>query len=113
MNRNKIGTGIFVLAMLLIEVVFVASASADDLTVVSSEGEVSGINEPGLNDMQIPDFGPQTLDSLKEDSKVLTTKGQIPQYTTQAERRNWLGKLDKARLKLGDVWSHMYIQKVQ
>lgn len=90
------------MTILLVGVVFVASASTNDLTVVSSEGEVSGINEQGLNDMQILDFGPKTLENLNKDSKILTTEGQIPQYTTQVERRNWLNKLDKTRLTLGD-----------
>jgi hypothetical protein len=101
-HSKKIFIELLILTILLVGVVFVASASTNDLTVVSSEGEVSGINEQGLNDMQIPDFGPKTLENLNKDSKILTTEGQIPQYTTQIERRNWLNKLDKTRLTLGD-----------
>jgi hypothetical protein len=57
--KRKIGAWLLLLTMLLIGVVFVASASDNDLTVVSSEGEVSGRDEP--EDAKPLDFGPKLL----------------------------------------------------
>jgi streptogrisin B len=37
---------------------------------------------------------------LKNDPNVLATKGQIPNYTTQVDKQNWLSKLDNSRILL-------------
>jgi len=95
--KTKFGTGILVLAMLLIGVVSVASAATTNSQGALSKGEVSGITDSNSKDMQIPNFGNHTFEELKKSPSVLTTKGKIPQYATQAERQNWLGKLDKTR----------------
>jgi hypothetical protein len=79
--KRKIGAGLLFLTMLLIVVIFVASAADNDLTVVSSEGEVSGIDES--EDIKPLDFGPRTLENLKQDPNVVAIKGQIPKYDTQ------------------------------
>jgi hypothetical protein len=104
---NRIFIGSLVLMILFIGLVFVASASDDDLTVVSSECEVSGIDES--EDIKPLDFGPQTLEDLKKDSNVVAIKGQIPTYDIQAERQNWLHKLDQSRLIVrNDMESYVY-----
>lgn len=105
--KRKIGTGLFLLTMLLIGAVFVASASDNNSTAVSSDGEVSGIDES--EDIKPLDFGPQTLENLKQDPNIVAIKGQIPQYDTQAERESWLDKLDKSRVLLrSDIKPYVY-----
>lgn len=37
---------------------------------------------------------------MKNDPNVLATKGQIPNYTTQVDKQNWLSKLDNSRILL-------------
>lgn len=100
MILKRTGLRILVLAMLLIGVVFAASASSNDSTTVTSEDEVSGIAESESQDIQIPDFSPQTFENLKNDPNILATKGQIPDYTNQVEKQSWIDKLDKSRVLL-------------
>jgi hypothetical protein len=92
--KRKIGIMIFILITLFIGATFIASASANDSTAISSEDEVSGIDESESQDIKPLDFGTQTLEDLENDPNVVAIKGQIPQYDTQAERENWLDKLD-------------------
>ena len=92
---KKFGIGMLILAMLLIGVVFVASASANDSLESASESEVFGI--PNSEDRIIPDFGPQTFYELRKGPEVLVTRGQIPQFDTKEERLNWYDKLDKSK----------------
>ena len=96
--KRKIGAGLFLLTMLLIGVVFVASASVDSNQEVLSKGAISEFNDSNSQREPLPDFGPQTIKDLQNDPNVLATKGKIPQYATQAERENWLAKLDDIRV---------------
>ena len=72
-KKNKYGAGMLILLLLLIGVVFVASASADDSLETSSESEIFGAYNS--EERVIPDFGPQTFDDLRKDPDVLATKG--------------------------------------
>ena len=83
--------------MLLIVAVFVASAATTNSQGALPKGEISGITDSNSKDIQIPNFGKHTFEELKKSPSVSTTKGKIPQYATQTERQNWLGKLDKTR----------------
>jgi hypothetical protein len=87
-----------VLAMLLIGVVSVASAATTNSQGALSKDKISEIN--GLSDAQIPDFGPYIFNDLKKEPNFLSAKGQIPNYTIQAEKQNWINKLDKTRVIL-------------
>jgi len=88
-TKKKFEIGMLALTMLLIGVVFAASASTNNSEITNSDN------------MQIPDFGPYVFDDLKEKPNFLLAKGQIPNYTTQAEKQNWIDKLDKTRVSLG------------
>jgi hypothetical protein len=72
-TKNKFKIEALILAILLIGVVFVASASANDSLESASESEVFGISDS--EERVIPDFGPQTFDNLRKDPEVLVTKG--------------------------------------
>ena len=100
--KSKIGIRIFALAMLLIGVVFVASASTNYSQGTPSKDVVLDMNDSNLQRIPLPNFGPHVFDELKKNPSVLATKGVIPQYATQAERMNWLGKLDDIRVIVGD-----------
>lgn len=107
MIKNKIGIGMLILAILLIGVVFVASASADDSFETASESDVFGL--PESEERLIPDFGSQTFNNLRTDPAILATKGQIPQFDTKEERLNWYEKLDKSKdLVKNDMEPYLY-----
>ncbi len=57
-----------------------------------------GLNDSQLQDKNIPDFGPEVFEKLKKDPKVIETRGIIPKYATDKERRSWLDKFDKIRM---------------
>ncbi|MCZ7400218.1 MAG: hypothetical protein O8C62_11200 [Candidatus Methanoperedens sp.] len=61
-----------------------------------------GLNDSELQDKDIPDFGPEVFEKLKKDPKVIETRGIIPKYATDKERRSWLDKLDKIRIGIRD-----------
>jgi hypothetical protein len=96
-HGKRLLIGSLVLTMLLVGVVFVASASTDSSQDVASasENEVFTVSE--LGDRVVPDFGPQTFDEQKKDSNVVAIKGQIPLFDTKEERLNWYDKLDKSK----------------
>jgi streptogrisin B len=96
--QNRLGIGILALAMLLIGVVFVASASINNSQETLSKGGISEIIDS--NNVQTPDFGPYIFDDLKKEPNFLLAKGQIPNYTNQVEKQNWIDKLDKCRVLL-------------
>lgn len=100
--NNKVGIGILALAMLLIGVVLVASASTNSSQGIPSKGAIFDLNDSNLQRIPLPNFGPHVFDELKKNPSVLATKGVIPQYATQAERMNWLGKLDDIRVMAED-----------
>jgi len=104
-TRIGIGIGILVLVILLIGIISVASASAESSQDTQSKGAVSEFNDSNSQREPLPDFGPQTFEDLKSDPNILATKGQIPQYYTQAERQNWLGKLYTTYKLIGDDMS--------
>ena len=62
----------------------------------SSKSASLDINDTNLQRVPL-DFGPQTFKNLKNNPDFLATRGQMPQFFTQAERKNWLGKLDNIR----------------
>jgi len=62
-----------------------------------SKSAILDINDPNLQRVPLPDFGPQTFKNLKNNPDFLATRGQMPQFFTQAERKNWLDKLDNIR----------------
>lgn len=95
------------MAILLIGIVFVTSASASDPQGSASESEVFTVSE--LGDRVVPDFGPQIFEHLKKDSKVLATKGKIPKFDTKEERLKWYDKLDKSKdIVKNDMAPYMY-----
>ncbi|KKG14220.1 hypothetical protein EO98_09630 [Methanosarcina sp. 2.H.T.1A.6] len=61
MNRNKIGAGILLLAVLLTGVVFVASASDDNSQNTLPKGEIFEFNESNSQRVELPDFGPHIM----------------------------------------------------
>ncbi len=91
--------------ILFIGVICVASASADSNQDTQSKGTISEFNDSNSQSDLLPDFSPLTFQNLKNDPNVLATKGQIPQYATQAERQNWLDKLDITYKLTGDEMS--------
>ena len=97
-KKTKFGIAILALSMLLIGVVFFASASTNDFQETLSKNE--SIDITNLNDVQIPDFGPYVFDDLKQKTNFWAVKGQIPNYTDQVEKENWIDKLDKTRVLL-------------
>ena len=100
--KNKVGIGILALTMLLIGVVFVASASTNSSQDTSLKSVTFDLNDSNVQRIPLPNFGPHVFDELKKDPSVLATKGVIPQHATQAERMNWLGKLDDIRIMMED-----------
>jgi hypothetical protein len=94
LKKIRIGIEILVLVILFIGVICVASAAADSSQDTQSKDVISEFNDSNSQSEPLPDFSPQTFQNLKNDPNVLATKGKIPQYATQAERQNWLDKLD-------------------
>jgi hypothetical protein len=78
------------------------SSSANISQDIPSKSTALDINDPSLQRAPLPDFGPQTFKNLKTDPDVIAIRGQMPQFSTQAERRNWLGKLDEIRILADD-----------
>ncbi|MDQ1255163.1 MAG: hypothetical protein QG646_4442 [Euryarchaeota archaeon] len=100
--KRKIGIGIFILTILFIGVVFVAGASLKSSQDTLSKGEIYEFNVSNSERMPLPDFGPLTFKDLKNDPDVIATRGQMPEFSTQTERQNWLGKLDEIRILADD-----------
>jgi hypothetical protein len=70
--------------------------SANGSQDTPSKSAILDINDPNLQRVPL-DFDPQTFKNLKNNPDFLATRGQMPQFFTQAERENWLGKLDYIR----------------
>jgi len=100
--NKKFRVGILALTMLLIGVVFIASASTNSSQDTLSRGAIFEFNDSNSQRMQLPDFGPNVFDEIKKKPNLSATKGKIPQYATQAERDNWTGKLDDLRVNTED-----------
>jgi hypothetical protein len=112
--RNKgIQLSALLAVMLLVAVAFTGVAAPskeikkfpEDLP----ERVILGLNDSQLQDREIPDFGPEVFERLKKDPKVLETRGIIPKFETEKERRNWLDKLDEGRIDVRDeMRSYLY-----
>ncbi|MCZ7400219.1 MAG: S1 family peptidase [Candidatus Methanoperedens sp.] len=103
MKKNKgMQLGAMLAVMLLVALAFAGTAAPNkefkkfpkDLP----ERVLLGLNDSELQDKDIPDFGPEVFEKMKKDPKVIETRGIIPKYTTDTERRSWLDKLDKIRI---------------
>lgn len=88
--------------MLLAGILVVSLASAGSSQGTLKTDVTFEFNDSNSQRMKLPDFSPQTFDTLRNDPSVLATKGKIPQYATQAERLNWLDKLDNIRVLADD-----------
>lgn len=102
----KIGIGTLLIVMLLVAVAFADTAAPSNETKTFPkdlpERVLLGLNDSELQDKNIPDFGPEVFERMKQDPKVLDTRGKIPRFGTVIERRNWLDKLDKIRIGVQD-----------
>jgi hypothetical protein len=92
------------MAMLLVGVALVgvafagAAAPQKEFPKDLPERVLMGLNDSQLQDKEIPDFGPEVFEDMKKDPKVRDTRGKIPRFETEKERRDWLDKLDENRV---------------
>lgn len=77
-----------IVSMLLIGFVFVVSAGPNGSTNDSNDKEIDILEE------DLPEYGPQTYDKIKENKTTIRTEGNIPQIKVEEEKREWLQKLD-------------------
>ncbi|MFZ3383378.1 MAG: hypothetical protein WA144_05585 [Candidatus Methanoperedens sp.] len=103
MNKNKgLQLGAVLAVMLLIAVAFVGVAAPNkeikNFPKDLPERIILGLNDSQLQDKEIPDFGPEVFERMKKEPKVLETRGKIPRFETQKERKDWLDKLDSNRI---------------
>ncbi|MCZ7392840.1 MAG: hypothetical protein ABOK23_00670 [Candidatus Methanoperedens sp.] len=61
----------------------------------SVEQAFLGLN---TNSELLPDFGHEVFEKMKNDSKILTTYGNIPTIKIETQKREWLEKLDEIRI---------------
>jgi len=94
--------GAVLVTMLLVAVAFVGVASPNkefkNFPKDLPERIILGLNDSQLQDQEIPNFGPEVFEKIKKEPKVLETKGTIPRFETQKERKDWLDKLDSNRI---------------
>jgi len=74
--KNKIGIGSIFATILLITIVFVPMVSAQENATIALT------------------FGPGTLDVLKKNPNFIAAYGNIPAFSNQSEREQWLSNLD-------------------
>ncbi|MCK4575013.1 hypothetical protein KAU34_01255 [candidate division WOR-3 bacterium] len=99
----KFGIGAVLAAMLLMSMAFAGAAdSSKDFPKDSPVCVLMGLNDSQLQYMEIPDFGPEVFEDMKKDPKVRDTRGKIPRFETEKERRDWLDKLDENRIYVRD-----------
>jgi hypothetical protein len=98
---KKLGINAIITALLIIGLVFVVLAT-NNFQKMSSGSKTSGINDSKSQCIEIPDLGSQKFDDLKKNPNVLATKGRYPNFATQAEKEEWLVKLDKTFSNLRD-----------
>ncbi len=96
----KIGIGTLLLAMLLVAVAF--AETTPTMPPDSVERALLGLNATEPHNESLPDFDPEVFEKMKQDPNVIETRGKIPRYATDAERRSWLDKLDKIRIGVED-----------
>lgn len=77
MNRNKITISVLLLTMLLVGMVLMPAASAQE----NATKELT--------------FGPETLDELKNDPNFIAAYGNIPTFANSEERKQWIDLLGK------------------
>lgn len=104
MKRSmKFGIGTLLVVMMLVSMAFPgASAPNKEFPKDLPERVLLGLNDSQLQDREIPDFGPEIFENLKKEEKVIDTRGKIPRFETETERRNWLNKLDENRIGVRD-----------
>jgi len=103
MKTKEIQLSALLVALLLVGVAFAgADASKKEFPKDSPVHVLMGLNDSQLQYMEIPDFGPEVFEDLKEDPKVRDTRGKIPRFETEKERRDWLDKLDENRIYVRD-----------
>ncbi|NJD76967.1 MAG: hypothetical protein FIB08_07720 [Candidatus Methanoperedens sp.] len=95
MNKSKgMRLGAVVVAMLLIVVAYAGTAVPDkefkNFPKDLPERVLLGLNDSELQDKDIPDFGPEVFEKIKKEPKVLKTRGKIPKFETEKERKDWL-----------------------
>ncbi|MGP8331811.1 MAG: hypothetical protein ACT6FB_05670, partial [Methanosarcinaceae archaeon] len=89
--------------LLLVGVAFAgADASNKEFPKDSPVYVLMGLNDSQLQYMETPDFGPEVFEDMKKDPKVHDTRGKIPRFETEKERRDWLDKLDENRIYVRD-----------
>ncbi len=97
----KIGIGTLLIMMLLVAVAFADTATPGNEPKTfpkDPERVLLGLNDSELQDKNIPDFGPEVFEKMNHDPNVIETRGRIPRYATDSERRSWLDKLGKIRI---------------
>lgn len=106
----KFAMSALLMAMLLTAMVSPAVAAPNKVFPEDlPERVLLGLNDSQLQDREIPDFGPEVFETLKNEKKVIDTRGKIPRFETEKERRNWLNKLDKNRISVQDeMLPYMY-----
>jgi hypothetical protein len=102
MKRNIIfGIGILLIAMLLTATAF--AETTPTAPPDSVERASLGLNATEVHsELYLPNFGPEVFEKMKNDSKVLATYGKIPTIKIEAQKREWLEKLDEIRIGIGD-----------
>lgn len=101
-NSRRMQLGAALAAMLIIILAFAgAAAPGEELKKIPKdlpERVLLGMNDSDFQDKEIPDFGPEVFEKMKKNPKVIDTRGKIPRFGTEVERRGWLDKLDKIRV---------------
>ncbi|AKB84121.1 hypothetical protein [Methanococcoides methylutens] len=93
-TKLKFGISVLLVAALLIGVAFIGSANSENALSESKDNNLTDeLENSQVECIDIPNFGPETFENVKGKYKVLDTKGKIPRYSTQAERKEWLGTL--------------------
>ena len=96
----KIGAGVLLTVMLLTSVAF--AETTPTAPPDSVERALLGLNATEPHNESLPDFGPEVFEKMKQYPNVLDTRGKIPRFGTEIERRSWLDKLDKIRIGVED-----------
>ncbi|MDK2827176.1 MAG: hypothetical protein PWQ63_665 [Methanolobus sp.] len=83
-------------SMLLIGFVFVVSADSNGSANDSNDKVIDILEE------DLPEYGPQIYEKIKENKTTIRTEGNIPQIKVEDEKREWLQKLDQTGKGLRD-----------
>ena len=74
-----------VLSMLVVSIMLIGTVGAE-----SADSTQEELLE---DDLYLPDYGPATFNSLKEDSNVFEIRGTVPEITDDKEKIEWLDTL--------------------